>query len=205
VIDGRCQRDYGVAGRKPQTSSIRAVACFLATGNGAGRQMAENALIGERGAHRQPKAHCPRRSRVGAESGRSALAQIGRRAFEHQAHSVVELADAGKAGGERDVAERQVCRLDQQPGGLASLRASQRERAGTDLGLQDSFQLPGGVTEVGGQSADAVTVHRAVGDEPHGPCNDVAAHVPLGRTRRSVGTASLARPETSPLRGRRRR
>ena len=45
--------------------------------------------------------------------------------FEHQAHGVVELPDAGKPGGERDVAERQVGGLDQHPGGLRPLCAGQ--------------------------------------------------------------------------------
>ena len=125
--------------------------------------------------------------------------------LEDRAHGVVELADAGEAGGECDVAEWQVRRLDQHPGGLCPLRAGQRERAGADLGLQQPLQLPGGVAEVGGQAADTFAVHRAVGDQPHGPRHDVAAHIPFRRTRGRVGAAPLACAEARALRGRRRR
>ncbi|BBY25233.1 hypothetical protein MSTO_54380 [Mycobacterium stomatepiae] len=83
------------------------------------------------------------------------------------------------------------------------MRASERERSGADLGLQQPLQLPGRVPEVGGQAAHAVAVHRAVGDQAHGPRYDIAAHVPFGRTWRGVGTAALASAETRSLRGRR--
>ncbi len=208
VIDGRCQGDDGAAAGKPQAAPVRAVADLLATGHGAGGQMAEDALVGERCAYRQPKGHRPRRIGSGFQGpgpDRRAFAQRRRCAFEHQAHGVVELADAGKPGGESDVAERQLRGLDQHPGGLGPLRAGQREWPGADLGLQQPLQLAGGVTEVGREAADAFAVHRAVGDQPHRPRNDVTAHVPFGRPRRRVGTASLACPESRSLSGRRGR
>ena len=60
VIDGGCQGDDAAAGGKPQAASVRTVADLLATGHGAGGQMTEDALVGERRAYRQPKAHRPR-------------------------------------------------------------------------------------------------------------------------------------------------
>ena len=48
VIDGGRQRDYGAAEGKTQAASVRTVADLLATGHGAGGQMTEDALVGER-------------------------------------------------------------------------------------------------------------------------------------------------------------
>ncbi|BBY25232.1 hypothetical protein MSTO_54370 [Mycobacterium stomatepiae] len=66
MVDGRSQRYHGVADRKPQAAPVRAIAHLLAPGNGARGQVAEDALGGEGGTHRQPKAHCPRRIRFGS-------------------------------------------------------------------------------------------------------------------------------------------
>ena len=199
VIVRRRQGDHAAARGKPQAASVRAVADLLATRYGTGGEMAEDTLIGERRPDRQPKRHRSGCARAGPEPGRRALAQRRRGAFEHQANGVVELPDAGKPRRERDVAERQLRRLDQHPCGLRSLRAGQRQRAGADLGLQEPLQLPGGIAKLAGKAADAVAVHRAVGDEPHCPRDDVATHVPFRRAGRCIGTASFARPEARPL------
>ena len=71
-----------------------------------------------------------------------ALSAGGRGGFKHLSHGVVELADAGKPSGECDIAERQIGGFDQYSGGLCTLRASQRKRAGADLGLQ-ALELAG--------------------------------------------------------------
>ena len=128
-----------------------------------------------------------------------------RREVAHRAHGVVELADAGEPGRERDVAERQLGGLDEHPGRLGALRPRQRQRVRADLGLQQPLELAGGVADAGGQPGDALAVDGAVGDQPHRPGHDVAAHVPLRGTGRGVGPAALAGPEAGPLGGRRGR
>ena len=100
---------------------------------------------------------------------RARCAQRGRREIAHRPHGVVELADAGEAGGERDVAERQLGRLDEHPRGLRALRPGQRQRVGPDLGLQQPLELAGGVADAGRQPGDALAVDRAVGDQAHRP------------------------------------
>ena len=55
VIGLRCETDDSVAVGQPQRSSVRAVAHFLDAGHRAGGQMAEQALVRERRAHRQPQ------------------------------------------------------------------------------------------------------------------------------------------------------
>ena len=136
--------------------------------------------------------------------GRS-FAQLRRSAVADQAQRVVELADAGKACGKSDIAERQICCLDQYPRGLRALRAGQGKRAGTGLGLQQPLKLSCGVAESGGKPGDTFAVDDAVGDQPHGPGDEVAADVPLGRTRRRVRAAAFTRPEAGTLGGRRSR
>ena len=97
----------------------------------------------------KPQGHRARAADASSESRPRAFPQRGRREVENRPHGVVELADAGETGGERDVAERQVGRLDQDPGGLGALCARQRQRVGADLGLQEAFELAGGVAERG--------------------------------------------------------
>jgi len=208
VVGGGRQGDYGAADGKPQAASVRTVADLFATEHDAGRQVAEDPFVGERRAYRKSKAHGPRRIGSGFDGPgpvRGAFAQCRRRAFEHRTYGVVELTDAGKPGGEGDVAERQVGGLDQHAGGLRSLRAGQRQWAGADLGLQKPLQLAGGVTEASRKAADALSVHRAVGDQAHRPRDDVTANVPFRRSRRRVGTAPLTGPEPRALSGRRGR
>jgi hypothetical protein len=59
------------------------------------------------------------------------------------------------------------------------LRASQRKRAGADLGLWKALELPGGVAEPGRQPGHTDPIDLAVGDEPHGPRDDVATRIPF--------------------------
>ena len=128
--------------------------------------------------------------------------QLGRSAGAHLADRVVELADGGEPRRERDVAERQVGGLDQHTRGLRPLGAGQRERVRADLRLQHPLELAGGVADRS-KSGDAVAVHGAVGDQPHGPRDHVTADIPFRRPGRGVGAAALAGPEARPLRGRR--
>ena len=64
------------------------------------------------------------------------------------------------------------------------------------------MQLPLAVVEPTGQPGDAVAVHDAVGDQAHGPADEISSAVPLGRTWCGVGTAAFAGPEASQLGGR---
>ena len=81
--------------------------------------------------------------------------------------------------------------------------ASQSKRAGAGFCLQQSLKLSGGVAEVSGEARDTLAVHGAVGDQPHGPRDEVVANVPFRRARRRVRTAALTRAKASALRGRR--
>ena len=111
------------------------------------------------------------------------MAQGGRREIAYRPDRVVELADTRETRGERDVAERQLGGFDEHPGGLAALCSGQRQRIRADLGLQQPFELSGRVADPRRQPGDALAVDRAVGDQPHGPGDHVAAHVPLRGTR----------------------
>ena len=117
--------------------------------------------------------------------------QNSRGGLEHLTHGVVELADAGEPSGKCDVAEPQVGGFDQYPGGLCTLRASQRKRAGADLGLQKALELARGVANQRRQPGDTNPVDLAVGDEPHRPRHDVAPRIPFGRTRDASGRQRL--------------
>ena len=57
------------------------------------------------------------------------------------ADRVVELADAGEAGRERDLGELEVGGLDQHPRGLGPAGARQGERAGAELGGEQPAQV----------------------------------------------------------------
>lgn len=63
------------------------------------------------------------------------------------------------------------------------------------------LDLPGAVAEPRGEPGDALAVHDAVGDEPHGPADDVRADVPLRGARHGVRPAPPAGPEAGALRG----
>src|ERR1700722_16587070 len=95
------------------------------------------------------------------------LAQLRWRGVEDLQHRRVELADAGEAGRERDVAHRQAGRLGERPGGLRALRAAERQRAGPELDRQEAADLPLLVAEAAGEPGDALAVDHSVRDEPH--------------------------------------
>ena len=130
----------------------------------------------------------------------AAAAQLGRRRREDLADGVVELADRGEAGRERDLGERQLGRLDQQSRGVGALGAGERERAGAELGDELAVQVAFAEAEPLREPGDAVAVDAAVGDQPHRAADDVGAHVPLRRTRRGVRPAALAGAEAGALR-----
>ena len=121
------------------------------------------------------------------------------RVSEDLADGLVALAHAGEAGGEGDLRDRQVRRLEQDACGLAALRPGQGQRTGADLGGDEAVELAGAVAETAGQTLDAFAVDDAVADEPHGPGHDVGPDVPLGRARGGVGPAAQAGPESGLL------
>ena len=71
MVGLRCEADDSVAGRQPQRPPVGAVAHLLDTGHRARGEVAEQALVGERRAHRQPqRQRRPRRGVVAAAESR---------------------------------------------------------------------------------------------------------------------------------------
>ena len=142
-----------------------------------------------RGLCLSPRAHPP--SPAGRASAR--LAQLSRRHREHLEDRRVELPDAGEAGRERDLRQRQRGRLGQHPGRLGALRAGDGQRPGAQFGGDQPAHLALLVAEPAGQSFHAVPVHHAVGDEPHRAPHHVGPDVPFRRPGGGVRAAPLAR------------
>ncbi len=168
-------------------------------GHGGGGEVAEEVVRAQRGAEGQPEAE--HAGRGGPVAAAGAPAQLRRGEDEDLPHGLVEPADAGKAGGEGDLGHRQLAGLDQQPGGLRALCAGQCERAGAEFGQELALDLSGAVAEPGGQAGDALAVHHAVGDQPHGPGDEVGALVPLRGAGAGVRAAALAGAEPGLLGG----
>ncbi len=124
----------------------------------------------------------------------------GRSHPEDLTQGVVELAEAGEPGGERDVAERDRGRLDQDPRRVRPVRPRQAERSGTELGGQHPGQVAFRVAELVGQPAHTGAVHDPVGDQPHGATGEIGAQVPLRRTRHGIRQAPSARAVPGGLR-----
>ena len=146
------------------------------------------------GAERDTPASGPRRTR----------AQTARRVGEDLANGVVALPDAGEARRERNVGNRQIRRLEQDPGRLAALGARQRERTTAHLCRDQAVELARAVAQPLGQPLDAFAVDDPVADQAHGACDDVRSVVPFGRTGCGVGPAAQTGPEPRLLRGGRR-
>lgn len=91
--------------------------------------MADNTHRVERAAERQ--AECDRTGSAGRGTpiGTALSSEFGGGGGEHRADGVVELADAGEAGSECHVGERQGCGLDEGAGGLGSLGSGQGQWA----------------------------------------------------------------------------
>jgi len=182
MVGLRRERHDPPAPRQPQGTAVGAVADLLDAGHRAGAEMAEHSVMGERRSRRKPQAQRARQARSAVPPRPGPGAQTCRGHVEHGADGVVELPDAGEPGSERHLTERQVGGLDEDPCRLSALRPCQCQRPGADLGLQNAFELPGGVAQAGRQAGHPVTVHGAVRDQPHRPCHHVTAHIPLRRT-----------------------
>ena len=139
----------------------------------------------------------------GGSSPRASTAQLGRRHREDLVDGRVELPDAGEAGREGDLGQRQRGRLDQDARRLRPLRAGDGERARAQFGRDQAAHLALLVAEPAGQALHAVPVDHAVGDQPHRAAHHVGPDVPLGRAGGGVRAAPLAGPEARLL-GRRR-
>lgn len=106
------------------------------------------------------------------------LAQGGGADREDLAHGVVELADAGESGRERDVGHGQPGGLDEQPRGVRAVRPRQSQWARAEFAGQHAGQLPLGVAQRVGEGGHAAAFDDAVADQSHGPRRQVGAGVP---------------------------
>ena len=192
-----------VAVRQPQGPPVGAVPPFLHAGHRGRGQVAEQAVRAAAAAGTAAAATAgwpqaaaappaPRLARRRSSVGDSA---------NTSAHRVVERPDAGEPGRERHVGHRQRGGLDQQPGGLRPLRPGQRQRPGAELGEQLPLDLPDAVAEPGGQPGHPAGVDHPVGDQPHGPGDQVGPLVPQRRAGAGVRPAPLAGPEAGLLGG----
>ena len=199
VVAGVAQPDRRLAVRQQEGPAVRRRVALLDPGDG---------LEGEDPHHarRRRRAAGPAAAGTGARSRclvlrtlRGGRPQLARRRGEHRPHRVVELPDAGEPRGERDLGERHLGGLDQDPGGVRPLRPGQRLGAGADLGGEQPVQLAVAVAQPRGQPAHAVAVDRPVGDQPHGAGDRVGADVPLGRAGGRVRAAAPAGAEAGLL------
>ena len=71
-----------------------------------------------------------------------------------------------------------------------------------DHGHELAVHVALGVAEPRGETADALAIDDAVGDQAHRAPDEVGAQVPLGRARRRVRAAALAGAKAGRLRGR---
>ena len=204
VVGARRKRHDGVPVRQPQAAMQAAVAHFLEPGHGARGEEVEQPCFIERLAAREPQHDEPRLGgRYTPRAG--APPQLARRPGEDGPDRVVELPQAGEPGGEGDLPEGQVGRLDEDPCRLRALRARETERSRAELVAQQAPELARAVGEPPRQPVHAFAVDDAVGDQAHGAPRHVGALVPLGRAGRSIGAAAQAGAVAGGLRRRRRR
>jgi hypothetical protein len=71
--------------------------------------------------------------------------------------------------------------------------------AGADRRHQLTVDMALGVAQAGGEAADALAVDHPVCDQAHRASDEVRAQIPIGRARRRIGTAALARAKASRL------
>jgi len=100
-------------------------------------------------------------------------------------YRVVELPDAAEARCVRDLAEAEVCRLDERAGVAYALVERDRERARAQLGGEDAVELPRTEADALCEAWYATAIHDPVRDERHRTSDDVAAYVPLAAIRAS--------------------
>ncbi len=157
----------------------------------------------ERRATGQPNLHAVRH--VVFAAAPAPFAEQRRARVEDLADRGVELAQRGEPGRERDLRDRQVGRLEQQPGDVGTLRTGQRQRRRAEVGQQDPPELSLPVAEPARETRDALALDDAVGHQAHRPAGHVAADVPFRRAGHGARDAALAGPEARRLRRRGRR
>jgi hypothetical protein len=192
--------DDGGTVRQVEHAGERRSVPLLQAGDGVRAEEQQHLVRRVRRAGRQAQGE-PAGGAVAGCPFRAAQAAGGR--GEDLAHGVVELPDAGEAGGEGDVGHRQVGGLDQQPRRLRAPRPGQGQRADSEFAHEQPVQLALRVAQAGGQARDAGALDLAVRDEPHGAGDDVGPHVPLGGPRNGVRPAPAAGAEAGVLGGRR--
>ena len=106
-------------------------------------------------------------------------AELGGRGGVDLADGLVELPDAGEAGGERHVAEGHGRGLHEHPRGLRPAGPGQGERPGPELGDEQPVEVPRGVADPVREPLDPVALDDPVGDQPHRPAGDVGCDVPV--------------------------
>ncbi len=104
----------------------------------------------------------------------------------------IALAHARKAGGKGDLGDGQRRRLEQDTSRLSPLGPCDRQRPGAHFGSDDAVQLANAVAQTPGNPFHAVSVHRSISDESHGPGSCVRSQVPFGRARGRIGPAAQA-------------
>lgn len=193
MVGVRGEGDDAVPVGQVERAAVGAVAPLLDARDGRRGEVPEEVARVERGTVRKPQRYHPGCGRRPRRPGRAA-AQLPRRQGEDLTNGVVEGADRGEPGRERDLGHGQPGRLDEHPRGLRPLCPGERQRSGTQLGEQLAFDLAGRVPEPGGQSRDALPVDDPVADEAHRAGHGVGAGIPLGRSGAGVGPAPLAGP-----------
>ena len=181
-----------------------APSCTCSTpGNGAQPEERDQALRVQRRAVGQ--AQRQRAAVLWTPMSARSHAQRARRHREHLPDRRVELTHALKARREGHVGDRQRGRLEQDASGLRALGASEGERTRAHDGHELAVHVTLGVAEAAGETAHALAIHHAVGDQTHRAPDQVRAQIPLRRSRRRVRTAALARPKAGGLSRRRGR
>ncbi len=200
VPASRTQLDCAGAVRQAQASPVGVIANLLHPGHGTKSQELGQAFrvqwrpIG--------KAQRQRPALLGEISSPRLPAQIARRHREDLLDARVELPDALEACGECDSGDRHGRRLEQDPGSLGTLGACECKRSRAYHGHELTVYVALGVAEMAGETADALAVNHAIGDQAHCPPDEIRAKIPIRRARRCVRATALASAKAGGLRRR---
>ena len=200
VIGLRAQLDDPAPVGQAQAAPVATIGGVLDRGRRAQREELEQTAGIERRAEGQAQGE--RAAVLRAAVAARARAQLARRRGEHLPDRRVELAHALKARREGHLDDRDTRRLEQDPRRLSALRTREREWPGADDGNELAVDMALAVAEAASEPADAIAVDDAVGNQAHGPPDEIGATVPIGRARGGVGTAALTGAKARSLRSR---